>query len=292
MGRGRAPRSDFGTAAQWDHRAGRPTRWVRLRVALMRASLEGLIAKRYPSPEWAVFYEVANATGWAGRRRADAVALGVWPSRGHALLGFEVKRDRRDWLREKENPAKADVIASLCDQWWVVTSKDTIAPVDELPEAWGLLVANTDHTALVMKKPAVPYPDRDTTVIPRAFVAAMLRKVAETTVPKETLATHIQHGIDAYKERMSRQTLHGRLETEIATLRTRIEKFEDASGLRLDDWRGPDKVGEAVKALLALQDSIEFGAVAARLDKLAKEVRAVEAQLKERVGVGTASEGA
>ena len=43
-------------------------------------TLAGLIAARYPPPEWAVFFEVSNATGYATSRRADAIALGIWPS--------------------------------------------------------------------------------------------------------------------------------------------------------------------------------------------------------------------
>src|SRR4051812_48555098 len=108
-------------------------------------TLAGLVAQAYPSPEWAVFYEVSNGTGFNSRRRADAVALGVWPSRGHALIGFEFKEDRRDWLREKDNPAKADLIAANCDAWVLVIGNEKVAKIEEIPEPWGLLVANADR---------------------------------------------------------------------------------------------------------------------------------------------------
>jgi hypothetical protein len=65
------------------------------------ASMEGLLAARYCAPAWAIFYEVANATGANGSRYADAVAMSLYPSRGLELHGFEVKKSRWDWVRER-----------------------------------------------------------------------------------------------------------------------------------------------------------------------------------------------
>jgi hypothetical protein len=114
-------------------------------------TLQGLIAQAYPSPEWAVFYEVSNATGWGASRRADAVALGVWPSRGQMLIGFEFKTARGDWLNERKNPAKAETIAAHCDAWYVVAGDESVVKLDELPEPWGLHVANKDNTKFLSK---------------------------------------------------------------------------------------------------------------------------------------------
>jgi hypothetical protein len=158
-------------------------------------TLTGLVRQAYPTPEWAVFFEVSNATGFGARRRADAVALGVWPSRGQSLIGFEFKEDRRDWLREKDNPAKAEEIAQHCDGWYVVAGSDGIVKVEELPTPWGLKVANKDRTKLLTVKECIPFSDRDKTVIKRTFVAAMLRKVGETTVPRAELDRLVQEGV-------------------------------------------------------------------------------------------------
>lgn len=50
-------------------------------------NLATLVMQAYPSPEWAVFFEVGNGTGFRTRRHADAVAIGI---------------------REKADPAKAE----------------------------------------------------------------------------------------------------------------------------------------------------------------------------------------
>jgi hypothetical protein len=52
--------------------------------------------------------------------------MGLWPSRGLKLMGFEIKAGRGDWLGELRNPRKAESIARFCDQWWVVATQDVI----------------------------------------------------------------------------------------------------------------------------------------------------------------------
>jgi hypothetical protein len=65
------------------------------------------LRKKYPAAAWAFLEQVANGTGYAKKYRwADALAMGLWPSRGMELHGIEVKVSRSDWLRELENPAR------------------------------------------------------------------------------------------------------------------------------------------------------------------------------------------
>jgi hypothetical protein len=237
-------------------------------------TLSGLVHQAYPSPEWAVFFEVANSTGFGAHRRADAVALGVWPSRGHTIVGFEFKDDRRDWLREKKNPAKGDVIAAHCDAWWVVAGTDAVVSADELPEPWGLYVANKDRTRLLTKKPAQPFPDRDKVVMKRSFVAAMLRKVSETTIP----LVEVQRRVDDAVKLARESTREGR---ELADLRDLVEKqravfetFKATTGVDMRGWQGPTRIAAAVHAVLNLDnDRHALEMSVARLDQAATTVR-------------------
>lgn len=239
-------------------------------------TLTGLVQQAYPSPEWAVFFEVANATGFGARRRADAIALGVWPSRGHAVVGFEFKDDRRDWLREKKNPAKGDVIAAHCDCWWVVAGSDGVVQVDELPEPWGLYVANKDRTRLRTLKPCQPFLDRDKAVMRRSFVAAMLRKVSETTVPR----LEVQRQVDeAVKLALSRT----RDVREVDDLRRIVEEqravfdvFKAATGVDMRGWQGSTKIAAAVNAVLNMDsDRRALEASLAHLERAGRTVREV-----------------
>lgn len=99
---------------------------------------------RYGPPEWAIFFEVANATGGLAAGRADAIAMNLWPSRGLAIHGFEIKVSRSDWARERANPAKAEVMARYCDFWWVVAPVGIVDDFD-LPHTWGLLTVNDNY---------------------------------------------------------------------------------------------------------------------------------------------------
>lgn len=76
---------------------------------------------RFALPEYALMFEVRSGTGHSSQvRYADAMALGLWPSRGLELTGFEIKVSRSDWLRELKEPQKADRIGRFCDRWYVV----------------------------------------------------------------------------------------------------------------------------------------------------------------------------
>lgn len=215
-------------------------------------TLQSLVAQRYAPPEWAVFFEVSNGTGSMARRRADAVALGIWPSRGHALIGFEFKEDRRDWLRELKQPAKADLIANHCDIWNLVIGHESIAKPEELPEPWGLLVANKDRTKLMRVKEAQPFPDRDKGTIRRTFVSAMLRKVGETTIPRVSLDKIVKDIVDAQlaSTRDGRELERAKKESD--RLRAILDTFKAETGIDLQhDWRGPKAIAGAVNAILS-----------------------------------------
>ena len=90
--------------------------------SLATDKLADLLAARYASPAWAIFFEVSNATGYKANRHADAVAVGIWPSRGLSILGFEIKASRSDWKHELSNPRKADAIFKYCDHWFLVAN--------------------------------------------------------------------------------------------------------------------------------------------------------------------------
>ena len=145
----------------------------------MRASdIFAAIRAAHAPPEWACFAEVANGTGSDARRRADAIAMNLWPSRGLAIRGFEIKVSRSDLKREQADPEKAETIAAYCDEWWIVGPKDLVRDIDlEIPLAWGLMEVGAKglHTRRRAEK-------TEAKPLPRAFVAAVLRRASEEIV--------------------------------------------------------------------------------------------------------------
>ena len=72
--------------------------------------------------------------------RIDGVAITLHPSRGKFIECFEVKALRSDWLKELRTPSKADTIAQHCHKIWLVTTDETVARLQEIPDTWGWMV--------------------------------------------------------------------------------------------------------------------------------------------------------
>lgn len=136
------------------------------------------LSKKYPTASYAFIPQCRNQTGYGDQTRtADAVALSLWPSRGHELEGFEVKVSRSDWLGELKNHRKAEEIFQYCDRWWLVTSDKEIAKIEEIPTPWGWM-AYTGNGFKVMKK-APPLKPK---ALSKGFVCAVFRRIQDQSL--------------------------------------------------------------------------------------------------------------
>jgi hypothetical protein len=135
--------------------------------------LAGALERKYPYDKgYALFFDVADASGGDARRRADAVMVGLWKTRGFHFTGFEIKAGRGDWLRELRTPGKADRVASFCRYWYIVAAPGVVdAARDPLPPTWGVLVPGGDG-GLAVEVPARPFDACDPSP---AFVASLCR---------------------------------------------------------------------------------------------------------------------
>jgi hypothetical protein len=233
--------------------------------------------RRYPSPEYAILENVPNAVG-GGSRRADALIMGLWRSRGIDLSGFEIKVSRSDVLRELRDPAKADTIADYCDFWWLVVGDPKIAKVEEVPGPWGLLVADGSSLVVAKKAERLPKPKP----IDRRFLAAILRVTVESYGSEEMrrdIRTALYEEVNAQAEAAVRD-VHAR---EVENLRRRAEAAEAkvaalaaASELRIT----PETIGRAI-ALMHRIDGWGTGS-AHSADHAA---RSVETAIRELTGL-------
>jgi len=136
-----------------------------------------LIRRRYCTdagngPAAVILPQVRNAAGFDATRTADAIVMGLWPSRGLHLEGFEVKCSRADLLAELRQPEKAEAFARWCDRWWLVLADGAHIKDGELPEPWGLLVCRGDKLYQAKAAPVRQVPD----AIPKTMLASMLRQ--------------------------------------------------------------------------------------------------------------------
>jgi hypothetical protein len=131
----------------------------------------------YKSPGWAVFGEVPSGTGEAKedehRRRADAVIVNLWPSRGHRVILVERKDRRDDYLREKRDLAKGLEIGRFCTETVLVVPAPwnrIVLTESELIRGWGLW--EMDGSRLIEVKDPTP---REAEPMTEGFMFSLLR---------------------------------------------------------------------------------------------------------------------
>jgi len=210
--------------------------------------IRAALRARFAAPEYALMFEVRSGTGHSSHvRYADAMALGLWPSRGLDLVGCEIKVSRSDWLRELKEPQKADRIGCFCDRWYVVAgAKDIVLP-GELPTGWGLMVPRGD--TLVVSKEAPPL--LDVTPMSRAFLASLLRAASVQSPAEEVIAQRVALALTEQSEQLkhARDREARNNAEDLKNLRECVEQFERESGVKIHGWRAK-KVGEAVRFIL------------------------------------------
>ncbi len=220
---------------------------------------------------YAFFDHVRNSTGHARTvRTADALALGLWPSRGLELHGFEIKSHRSDLLRELKNPAKADEIARYCDYWWIVTGSPKVAKPGELPKPWGLMIPH--GSGLKIAKPAEllePQP------LSRGLVAAIVRRLRETEdmrdlkVRAEERGRHQEEHSDLQSTRELKASLQ-RSQLSEKRLERRCEELQQALKAVAGSNAHSTIVQQAVRLVTTFRG---WGGTAGQLDRLQGELR-------------------
>lgn len=237
------------------------------------------LATRFEPRAYALIEQVANGTGFKANRWADVIAMSLWPSRGLTVHGCEIKISRGDWQRELAEPAKSAEIQSYCDHWWIV-APDGLIESHELPKTWGLLGVLANGKTVVR----VPAPALDAKLLDRSFVAAVLRKYAESharIVQRERAdarAEGAQNGAGEMARRLERA------EEQNRKLYARLDEFRDASGIDvMHAWDLPS-IGKTVEVLRKRgadiaedmrRDAERYRRVAEQLETGATEIAAV-----------------
>lgn len=202
-------------------------------------------------------------------RRADAMSMDLWHSRGHQIQGFEIKVSREDWLRELHHPEKAEGTIALCDHFWLVTNPGVLHP-NELPEKWGLLLTNGRRRHLAVEKEA---PKLKPIAPTHEFVVSMLRRIKAEA--DDNLHERYEDGKKKGEEDAG--YMRERDEDEITRALGRVESWEkraedfrEAAGI--DFWMiRREDFAFAGKIIGALREG-ESG-----MKRLAAEIRRVEA---------------
>lgn len=132
-------------------------------------------------PRYVHAEHVRSHAGFDARRTADLIAMDLWPSKGLALIGHEVKVSRSDWLAELHDPSKADEFRRYMDRWYLVAPPGVVR--DDLPDGWGLMLVAYGQRGWSVRVHR-PAPKLAPEPVPKTMLASLLRATAKTSVGK------------------------------------------------------------------------------------------------------------
>lgn len=210
--------------------------------AITTKRLTELVSAKFSPPEYGCLFNVGDGTGFRQYRWADAIAMGLWPSRGVDLHGIEIKASRADWKKELSQPEKADAICKFCDRWWIVAGDASIVLLSELPSTWGLMVPAGSGLKVVVDAPKLtPVP------ITKMMLAGIFRRACEQQREPTAMKLEFERGLNEGEKRGE-----NRADYELQKLRRLFEsvkKFAATSGVVIDEYSG-DEIGRAVRTVM------------------------------------------
>ncbi|GAA1110595.1 hypothetical protein [Streptomyces javensis] len=243
----------------------------------------------------AVFLTEVTAPGQTGRR-ADAVHIGTWASRGGGEIDVcEVKTQRTDWLRELRDPGKAEAWWPYSSRFWLVVPNTDVAHPDEIPMGWGLMVPKARGRRFqVLVEPTRRTPDLTTGLLVTLITNTETVRVNALRRQRDELAA--QHRQEM--ERLREQGGAGQ-DWRVEEKLTLLKRLEKALGGRLgaNGWGrlvGTDEAAEALAAFV--QPHIEQQRARARVSRMAEtlgrhtnELTALVGELKKATDLETSA---
>lgn len=272
-------------------------------AAATEAELIAMIRKRIEinsgnGPQGCVIPQVRDAAGFDARRSLDAVSMRFWPSHGLLIEGYECKSSRSDLLRELKDLSKAEQFARSLDRFWLVTGAPGIAKLEELPEAWGLLVASGGK--LKQLRAAAPLHDlpgkrpADRPLPPgfgRGILVGLLRNgtAAQRATP-EAVTAAVASALEQAEARHKRTVDSWRESRN--DLRSAIETFKRETGIDVTGQHtyphDPEGIARTVR--MVLRGEVELDRLEQRLARLVEEAGELAAAGRRIVERGTARE--
>jgi hypothetical protein len=172
------------------------------------------------------------------QRRADLVRVGMWHSRGTGVDVHEIKVSRADWLRELDDPAKAEAWWPHCNRFWVVAPPGVVAP-GELPEGWGLMELPSSGRRFKVRVPAATRP----VTLTAGLLVELLRR-ADNQRLAEMDQMRRQHDNDMHKlgEEWRARKAEAAMPPGVKARLDMLTAIEAALGVPLDDFGGWPKL--------------------------------------------------
>ena len=227
------------------------------KAVLTADDVRALLSKRYKGQEWAVQFEVRDATGFAKQTNgyADCIAMNVWPSNGYVIHGHEIKVSRSDWQAELRKPEKAERFREHVDYWWLVAPSG-VAHESEIPPGWGYMRASPKRLQIVRdaeranKRPA-------TVPMDRGFVASLVRRRSEGEPAFQRALAEARRAITA-ELREAHASENKYRDKKLKEYEDYCAQLSELTGETLTPlWGDPEKLGPRFRAAMALLNRVD-----------------------------------
>ena len=243
-------------------------------MAVTASDINQAIKGKYSGPEWRVWFEVSRSTGYNSGRRADAVVMNIWPSKGFQINVFEVKVSRSDFKNEMADITKSKAIGQYADFFWLACPHGMVDK-SEVPENWGLMEFGKGGLRVKKQAPILA----DPTPIDRGFAASLLRSGedlidAEIDRRAEERAVSRIEAARLDAERRHESSMRGEKDRNDRLEKWKTE-FESAFGFRPGGYPSGDKIAERIK-LAEVLDTGSLKRLAAQAKQIAETIQAIE----------------
>lgn len=190
------------------------------------------LLSRFPVGQYSVLQEVRDEAGQQANRSCDAMAFGLWPSRGCLVHGIEVKSNRGDWLREVKAPQKQESIFRYCDHFWLYATNETVVlDPAEIPATWGYMKLKGERVIVVKEAPRLePIP------FTRSFLASVMKRATTGLIHPDTIKDRIEEAYNRGKEVSKRELEQTR--NQLTQTCEQVRDFEMTIGMSLSNHRG------------------------------------------------------
>ncbi|WP_295102922.1 hypothetical protein [uncultured Microbacterium sp.] len=175
-----------------------------------------------------------------GSRRADALYVGFFQSRGKHLVGHELKVSRADWLHELDQPEKAEAWEPNCHAWYVVAPSEDIVRREELPHGWGLMIPGRSKTRMTIVVKAALHPERNpsweaTHALVQKIDSLRMKSIADDRA-KQREAMHAEVD-EQVQRRVAAATGETTLQREHDRLREQVDQLQEILGFKIIEGR-------------------------------------------------------
>ncbi len=238
----------------------------------------------------AVYLTEVTVPGHSGRR-ADAVHVGLWASRGAGIVEVcELKVSRADWLKELKDPKKAEAWWPHCNVFWLVVPHAGIVQDGELPKGWGLIMpSGRGRRFKVVVEPEV----REFEITP-GLLTTLLKNTETTRVNAlGLLERQLYRKFSEQQEQIKRQ--RGVFSEKDKRRLELVESLEAALGVELSDYSWDDKLTtegaadvlkELAQGRAALDKARHRTESAVReLDRVARTAQETADRLRKEMGI-------